>query len=605
MDRFKTLTEKIQRTFLLRRAVKLVWQCAPGWTLASILLLVIQGVLPLASLYLMKLMIDAVSAALTSPDKTAAFTKAGMYIAGMGIVNALSALCSSIATLVNETQSQLVTDYMHNIIHTKSVEADLAYYENPQYYDTMHRAQQEAPYRPTKIVQGMVQVTQSFVSITALAGLLLSFQWFIAVVLILSAIPSVIVRLIYSRKTYKWQRLRTPTERISWYYHWLLSSDSAAKEIRLFNLGHIFIERYREVRQKLRQERLSITKKRSAADLVTQLTTTLAIYGTFAVVAHRAVRGQITMGDLVMFYQAFQRGQSYLRDILGGLAGLYEDSLFLTNLYEFLDLKPKVVDTLHPKPLKQLKGRGIVFKHVDFSYANTDRKVLRDININIGPHEHIALVGENGSGKTTLIKLLCRLYDPNKGSITWNGTDLKEFSLQDIRKQISVIFQDYAQYYFSVRENIWFGNTHLPPDDARIHQAARDSGADEVIARLPKKYDTILGKWFEDGEQLSTGEWQKIALTRVFLRPSEIVVLDEPTSSLDAKSEYEVFKRFQDAMRNRAAIMISHRLSTARLADRIYVLAGGTVAESGTHDELMRSGGNYAYLFELQARNYR
>jgi ATP-binding cassette subfamily B protein len=284
---------------------------------------------------------------------------------------------------------------------------------------------------------------------------------------------------------------------------------------------------------------------------------------------------------------------------------LYEDSLFLTNLYDFLDLKPKVVDTPNPRPIRQLKGRGIVFKHVEFSYANTDRQVLKDINISIGPHEHVALVGENGSGKTTHIKLLCRLYDPNNGTITWNGTDLKEFALKDIRKQISVIFQDYAQYYFSVRENIWFGNIHLPPDDAAIHQAARDSGADEVIVKLPKKYDTILGKWFEDGEQLSTGEWQKIALTRVFLRLSQIVVLDEPTSSLDAKSEYEVFKRFQDAMRNRAAILISHRLSTARLADRIYVLAGGKVAECGTHEELMRAGGNYATLFELQARNYR
>jgi ATP-binding cassette subfamily B protein len=601
-----SLTPKLQRRrLLLRRAIAIVWQSAPGWTLASFVLLIVQGVLPLLLLYLMKLVVDAVTTGLAAPDKGVAFRQVALLIGLMGAVTLVGALCRSLAGLVSEAQSQVVTDHMSDILHAKSIEVDLEYYESAQYYDTLHRAQQEAPYRPTRIVNGLVQVGQNGISLLAMAGLLFSFHWGVAAVLFAAVVPGVLVRLRYAGKMYRWQRQRTPTERHAWYFHWLLTGDVHAKEIRLFDLGPLFIRRFRDLRQQLRRERLEIATKRSVAELVTQASATLAIFGSYAFIAYRTVQGTITLGDLVMYYQAFQRGQGFLQEMLGGLAGLYEDNLFLSNLYEFLDLKPKVVEPHHPRPVPQPLQTGIVFDRVSFQYPTGTRKVLEDITLTIRPGEHIALVGENGAGKTTLIKLLCRLYDPTEGIITFDGLDLRQFETAALRREISVIFQDYARYHLTARENIWFGDVDLPPDDERIIAAARDSGADGLITGLPQGYETTLGKWFEDGEELSIGEWQKVALARAFLRDVQIIVLDEPTSALDAQAEYEVFNKFRQLAEGRTAILISHRFSTVRLADHIYVLENGRISESGTHDELVRRGGRYARLFETQAQYYR
>jgi len=601
-----SLTPKLQRRrLLLRRAIAIVWQSAPGWTLASFVLLIVQGVLPLLLLYLMKLVVDAVTTGLAAPDKGVAFRQVALLIGLMGAVTLVGALCRSLAGLVSEAQSQVVTDHMSDILHAKSIEVDLEYYESAQYYDTLQRAQQEAPYRPTRIVNGLVQVGQNGISLLAMAGLLFSFHWGVAAVLFAAVVPGVLVRLRYAGKMYRWQRQRTPTERHAWYFHWLLTGDVHAKEIRLFDLGPLFIRRFRDLRQQLRRERLEIATKRSVAELVTQASATLAIFGSYAFIAYRTVQGTITLGDLVMYYQAFQRGQGFLQEMLGGLAGLYEDNLFLSNLYEFLDLKPKVVEPHHPRPVPQPLQTGIVFDRVSFQYPTGTRKVLEDITLTIRPGEHIALVGENGAGKTTLIKLLCRLYDPTEGIITFDGLDLRQFETAALRREISVIFQDYARYHLTARENIWFGDVDLPPDDERIIAAARDSGADGLITGLPQGYETTLGKWFEDGEELSIGEWQKVALARAFLRDVQIIVLDEPTSALDAQAEYEVFNKFRQLAEGRTAILISHRFSTVRLADHIYVLENGRISESGTHDELVRRGGRYARLFETQAQYYR
>src|SRR5450759_3449573 len=391
---------KIQRTLQFKRAFSFVWQSAKGWTIANGVLLVVQGVLPLLPLYLMKLMVDAVTAGLVAPDKGVAFRPVVFLIVLMAAVALFSALTSSIAGLVGQGQSLAVTDHMNNVLHAKSIDVDLEYYESARYYDTLQRARQEAPVRPTHIVNGLVQIGQNGISLLAMAGLLFVFHWIIAAILFVAVIPGIAVRLRYAGKMYRWQREQTSTERQASYLNWMLTGSTHAKEIRLFDLGPLFVGRFRDLRQKLRREKLEIATKRSFAELVAQTSATVAIYGSYAFISYRTVQGTITLGDLVMYFLAFQRGQGFLQEMLSGLAGLYEDNLFLSNLYEFLDLKRKVIEPVHGSSIPQPMKTGIVFNHVSFQYPTGTRKVLEDISLIIRPGEVVALVGENGSGKT-------------------------------------------------------------------------------------------------------------------------------------------------------------------------------------------------------------
>ena len=606
MNKFiESMKLKLQRALQLRRAVSFVWQSAKGWTLVSGALTLVQGLLPLLPLYLTKLMVDAVTAGVSAPDKEAALRTVLLLVGIMGAVTLVNYLISVIAGMVGEWQAFVVTDHMNDVLLAKSVEVDLEYYESAKYYDTFHRAQREAPSRPIRIVNGLAQIGQNGISLLAIAGLLLSFYWIIAVVLLLAVVAGAAVRFSFTGKMYRWQREQTEAERQAGYLNWMLTDSSHAKEIRLFNLGPLFMNRFRDLRWKLRKARMIFARRRSVADFLAQTLATVAIYGSYAFVAYQAIGGKITVGDMVMYYQAFQRVQGSLQAILGNLAGLYEDNLFITNLYEFLDLKRTVIEPVHPRPVPQPMQSGIVLEHVSFQYPGGTRKALEDISLSIRPGEVVAMVGENGSGKTTLMKLLCRLYDPTQGSITLDGVDLRQFETKALRKEIAIIFQDYAHYHLTARENIWLGNTTRPPGDDRIMTAARQSGADEVIHSLPHGYDTILGKRFEDGEELSMGEWQKVALARAFMRDAQMIVLDEPTSSMDAKAEFEVFQSFRQLVSGKTAILISHRFSTVRMADRIFVMKQGRIIESGTHDELVHLEGTYARLFEMQARHYR
>jgi ATP-binding cassette subfamily B protein len=606
MTASKTIStrEKIITTLRLKRALSLVWQSAPGWTLLSAFLVVLQGSLPLASLYLMKLIVDSVTTGMNSANQEAAFGQILFFIflaAGVAFVTILS---RSLSSVVSEAQAALVSDHILDLLHAKSVEADLEYYENPKYYDTLHRAQNDAPFRPAHIVNGLVQIGQSSLSLIAVFGLIASFSWIVAIALTITAIPSAIVRLKYSDKIYRWQLACTAKERKAWYFHWLLTGDSHAKEIRLFELGSLFMERYHNLRKELRNERLSITGKRAAADLAAQTFAIVATFGSLGFIALNAYQGNITLGDLVMYFGALQQGQSFLASFLSGFAGLYEDNLFLTTLYEFLDLKPTVKDPTNPVPVPETMKEGISFEQVGFCYPGQAVKVLEDINLHINPGQIIALVGENGSGKTTLIKLLCRLYDPTDGRITFDGIDLRDLKTSDLRRQISVIFQDYTHYNLTARENIWLGNVDTPHNTGNISRAAERSGADRVINSLDNGYETILGKWFEDGTELSIGEWQKVALARAFFRESQLIVMDEPTSSLDPKAEEEVFRKFRQLAAGRTAIIISHRLSTVRMADCIFFLKNGRILEKGSHEELMAFNGEYSQLFRIQSQYY-
>ena len=599
------IKNKLQVALRFVPALRLVWQSSPGWTIARLVLVVFQGLLPLAIIYLAKLIIDTVTVGLQASNPDTVFERVLPLIILAGAVTIFNSLCQSLTELVNTAHAQQVTDYMQGIIHAKSVEADLEYYENAKYHDALQRAQQEAPYRPPQILNRLAQGSQNAISLVAMVGLLVSLHWGIIGLLSIATFPAVLVRMKFSRIMYSWQRRRTQLERESMYLGWMLTNEQFAKEVRLFDLGYWFSEEYKQIRQQLYREKLSISTKRSLAFFLSQAFAGILVFSVFAYIIYQTVRGVLLLGDLVLYYQALQRGQNNLRLTLNNLSGLYEDNLFLANLYEFLDLKPRIKEPEQPKPLPAKFKQGISFNNVSFQYAESARQALKNINLTIKPGETIALVGENGSGKTTLIKLLCRLYDPTSGNITIDGMDLRLFEIADLRRQVSVIFQDYAKYHFSAEENIRLGDIQVRPKDANILSAAMRSGAHEVITKLPQGYDTVLGKLFDRGEELSIGQWQKVALARAFLRDSQVIVLDEPTSAMDPKAEYEIFKKFRELIKDQSAILITHRLSTVKMADRIYVMDNGSIVESGTHDELMQLQQSYAHLFETQAQNYR
>jgi len=613
----------------------------------------VQGVLPVLSLYVLKVLVDRIAAGLATSQPLAAFREIIFWLLLAAAAMLAADVCRSLASWAAKAHGELVQDYVSDLLHAKSVEVDLEYYENAQFYNALHRAQEQAAWRPMLILTAVVQAGQNGIALLAMTGLLLSLHWLMAILLVATAMPGLLVRLKYARELYVKQREWTKPERRAEYLHTLLIGPVAAKEIRLFNLGDFFRERFRELRRHIREEKLDLARKRSLAELSTQAGATLAVYAGLGFVAYRTLRGAVTLGGLVMYYQAFQRAQASLWALLVSLAELYEHSLFLNDLNQFLSL-PRTVPEPEleghkggeelqdeetaaeglpghrtKRPQAQTRNAGLLFENVTFTYPRCAHAVLRDINLKIRPGETIALVGENGAGKTTLVKLLCRLYDPTHGRITLNGVDLRSIPVVELRKQISVLFQDFTRYNLTACENIALGNVdllprsglspHQPPAstrtqggtnslstlDSQLFTAAQRADAHEVISRLPKGYETTLGRQFEEGEELSVGEWQKVALARAFLRPASVVVLDEPTSALDPIAEHMVLKRFCELLEGRLGIIISHRLSTVTQVDRIFVLREGRIAESGCHQELVQRGGLYARLFETQAERYR
>lgn len=597
----KHLRQKIRHAVRLDRAVGFVWRAGPGRVIGSAVIMALQGILPLASLYLMKLIVDTVIAAMGAPDPQAAFGRVMVLVVVAGGLALGQAGLRSVSGLMRESLSLKVGDRMYDVLHAKSIDVDLDFYENPQYFDTLHRAQGEGAFRPTQIVNTLIQLGQSSISLLAMAGLLLTFHWIVAVVMVLAAVPGILVRIKFSRVMFGWQMVKTPDERMAAYYNWILTGNVHAKEVRLFGIGPEISGRFNRVRRSLRKEKLSISRRRAMADLLAQVCSFAAVFGMFGVMVWRAVTGAITPGDMVMFYQAFQRGLGALKSVLAGMADLYECNLFLAYLFQFLDVEPNVKDPEKPVPVPRTEREGFCFENVWFGYPNTPAMVLKDTSFCIKPGEVVALVGENGSGKTTIAKLLCRLYDPPQGRVTLEGTSLDRYGIADLRREISVIFQDFVKYNLSAADNIRFGNIDLPGTDmAAVQSAAERAGAHRVIEALPQQYQTILGKIFKDGVELSIGQWQMIALARAFLRDARLIVLDEPTSSLDPKAEYEVFTRFKSLLDNKSALLISHRFSTVRLADRILVLREGRIVEQGEHEVLMRGDGYYAELFRKQ-----
>ncbi len=589
----------------LRRALAFVWESSPALAIGSIAVRIVQGLLPLAVLYLTKLLIDAVTEGLKQPSgqaMPAAAVTVLWWLAGAAVASAVLTVATS---LIARIHAQVVTDHMHALLQRKSVDVDLEYYENAQYQDTLHRAQQEAPYRPTSILNSLLQFAQDSISLVAMAGILWWLHWAVIPTLMLAAVPYFVVRLQQSNRLFAWERERTPLERKAWYVNLLLTRADAAKEIRLFDLGPRLREWFLDARHVLRHERIALERRWAFAGLAAQLIGVAGVFGVYTFVAVRTFQGVLTIGDLVMYFQAVQRASSFLEGLGWSVSNLYESNLFLTTLEEFLAIKSRLPAAANPVPYPQPIRQGVRFEGVSFRYPNEQRTAVLDFSFDIKPREHVAFVGANGAGKTTLVKLLCRLYDPSGGRITIDGVDLREYRLADVRGAVSGIFQDFVKFQLTAKDNITLGTPAAQADLSAVIEASKKAGIHESIQRLPHGYEAKLGKLFEGGHELSIGEWQKVALARAVLRDSQILILDEPTSAMDAKAEAELFERFHELAQGRTAILISHRLSTVKMADRIFVVDQGQIVEQGTHDELMRQRGLYHTLFLTQAQHYQ
>lgn len=589
---------------LVGRAAALVWRSGPIWTATNALVVLMEAVLPLLFLFVLKGLIDTASAMMNSSSQDASFGDLMWWIVIASGITLLQAAVGAASTLAGDAQAQAVTDHVADIIHAKSLAADLEYYENAEYRDSMHRAQREASYRPRAIVGTLLGLAGSAIGLLTMVGVLFTFHWAVVPILIVASLPGGYLRLKFARHMYEWRWERTPLERLVGYYGRLITETVFAKEVRLFDLGRHFREKCRDARDELRQERLGFTIRRSWAEFAGDAAAVLGTFSILVLIGYQAFLGAITIGGLAMYFHALNQARGRLGEFLRNTSQLYENYLFLVDFFRFVDLAPKIRDPKHPKPLIRPMTEGIVFEHVSFRYPNAGDFVLKDICMTIRPGEHVAFVGLNGAGKTTLVKLLCRLYDPTEGKISIDGIDLRELDRQDMRRGISAILQDFGKYQLSARDNIWFGNLGLDKYDDRIPIAAQQAGAHDFIEVLDQGYETNLGTMLPGARDLSHGQWQSVALARTILRDAQILILDEPTASLDPQAEQDFFMRFHQLAKDRTTILISHRSLSLTIVDNIFVLDHGRIVEHGPHQELLRRKGLYTHLFEMQARQY-
>ncbi len=587
------------------RVLRLVWATSPRLTLLLAAMTLAQSLVPAAQVQLLRSLTDAVVNGATGGGGDAAIR----LVIWLAVIQAALFLASSLAQTLGNIAQQLLQErlaiHVQLLIMGHANTLDLVDFENAAYYDQLQQAQRESANRPVQMVSQVFNLARSVITFVSITAILFALSPWVALAALLSPIPAFISGSRYGWWGFLQMRRQSPTRRILSYLTTLMTTDEYAKEVKLYTLGDHFLARYRRTADSYYAETRSLLLRRYLSGFGWGALTILASAGTGLYVAWLAVRGRVSIGEFAAFSAAVVQVQGAFQGILGGVQGIYEHGLYLSTLYDLLDRKPTIAAPPDPVPIARPIRRGVEFRHVTYRYPGNEEPSLDDVSFTIEPGETVALVGRNGAGKTTLVKLLGRLYEPTEGQILIDGVDIRDYDPAELRRQFSVMFQDYATYQFSAADNIGVGDVDQVTDDAKIARAASRSGADEVIGNLPEGYATTLGKWFDGGHQLSGGEWQKVALARAFMRDAQILILDEPTAALDAQAEHDLFSRITDLTDGRIALFISHRFSTARMADRIFVLEKGRLVESGTHLELMSMEGRYAGLFELQAASYR
>ncbi|MGB3642599.1 MAG: ABC transporter ATP-binding protein [Rivularia sp. (in: cyanobacteria)] len=587
------------------RAVNLVWTTNRTLTIILAILTLVAGLLPAAVAYIGKLIVDAVveTRSLTLQDNLSN-SLALMYVGFEAVAVALLAGSQRGLSIAQSLLRVLLGQRVNVLIIEKALTLELSQFEDSEFYDKMTNARREASSRPLSLVNRTFGLVQNGLSLITYGALLINFSLWAVVVLILAAVPAFIAETRFAGQAFRLFRWRAPETRQQRYLETLVAREDFAKEVKLYQLGEMLLGRYRNLFHQLYGEDRDLTIKRGFWSYLLGLLSTATFYVAYAWIVVETVAGRISLGDMTMYLTVFRQGQTTFASALTSIGGMYEDNLYLSNLYEFLE---EEVPTRYGRAIKGTNPQdGICFENVSFTYPGSTKPALKNISLHLKPGEKLAIVGENGSGKTTLIKLLTRLYTPESGRILLDGLNLEEWDLDELRRRIGVIFQNFVRYQFTVGENIGVGDVEKLEDETAWEVAAEKGMAQPFIERLPEGFTTQLGRWFKSGQELSGGQWQKIALSRAFMRNSaDILVLDEPTSAIDSQAEYEIFDRFRNLTKDKMVVLISHRFSTVRMADKIVVIEQGELLETGTHEELLQAKGRYATLFSLQAQGYR
>ncbi len=585
-----------------RESIILVWKSAPGWAAANFLISLLRSFLPLALIWFLKGLIDGITEAVSaSPQESVAVV--AWLIAAVVIIWFLDEAATDMGNFIRKKQSMKLESYMYSLLHTKAVKLDLINFEKPEYYDCLARASREAPWRPNNILNNLISVVRSLLSLLLMAGMLATLHWSLALLLIVFNIPGIWLRLHYAGVLYNFKRRQTPEARKATYFNWLLTGDRPSREIRLFALGDYFISLFRKSFLKTKEEELRIIKKRATIELVSDFFKAGAVLITLVYIAGHTIKGAITLGGMAMFLLAFRQGMIYIKDLFSSFAGLYEDSLFISDTFEFLNLEENI-KMIPPEIIPSVLEKNITIKNLSFTYPGNSVRTIDNISFEIRKGEIIALVGPNGAGKSTLVRLLSRLYEPDSGSIYYDGYNIRNMDPDKYRKYLSVVFQDFMLYNLTAGENILLGDISESESEEKMQRAAKNAGIHDIITGLQKSYLTVIGNLFDDSRELSWGEWQKLALARSLYRDAPVLILDEPSSALDADAEFEIFNRFREVVKGRTTILISHRFFNVSLADRIIVLDKGKIIESGSHVDLMDKKELYFKMYSKQSTRF-